>query len=290
MLTANSRRRLLSDHGRSRELTDTAVVAGTRRGRITVCPLLVSAAARHGRQVCAGGSRALPSWHATAGGRPTRARSARPRWPRVREADQLQLLLPARRHGCPRHGCPRAAALASAEGSAGRDSGCEAKVRRRIRRPSGLRPARTAALNKVLLSAPAQPALLAAFFVQRLSRRLSCSLCLPVPPSSSLPSPFPLTVSRLSLPPSPFVCPWPAFFSSLRSSNVSLSLCPCRLPAAKRGASELDRAKRGGAVVRAHVYGAMKPFFGPLSASAPAFVSFTSAARSPVRPVGTNRD
>ena len=175
-------------------------------------------------------------------------------------------------------------ALASAEGSAGRDSGCEAKVRRRIRRPSGLRPARTAALNKVLLSAPAQPALLEAFFVQRLSRRLSCSLCLPVPPSSSLPSPFPLTVSRLSLPPSPFVCPWPAFFSSLRSSNVSLSLCPCRLPAAKRVASELDRAKRGGAVVRAHVYGAMKPFFGPLSASAPAFVSFTSAARSPVRP------
>ena len=83
-------------------------------------------------------------------------------------------------------------------------------------------------------------------FVQRLSRRLSCSLCLPVPPSSSLPSPFPLTVSRLSLPPSPFVCPWPAFFSSLRSSNVSLSLCPCRLPAAKRVASELDRAKRGG--------------------------------------------
>ena len=176
-------------------------------------------------------------------------------------------------------------ALASAEGSAGRDSGCEAKVRRRIRRPSGLRPARTAALNKVLLSAPAQPALLAAFFVQRLSRRLSCSLCLPVPPSSSLPSPFPLTVSRLSLPPlllsvlGPHSSPLCAVPTSL-----CLSVAVCRLPAAKRVASELDRAKRGGAVVRAHVYGAMKPFFGPLSASAPAFVSFTSVARSPVRP------
>ena len=248
MLTANSRRRLLSDHDRSRELTETAVVAGTRRGRITVCPLLVSAAARHGRQVCAGGSRALPSWHATAGGRPTRARSARPRWPRVREADQLQLLLPARRHGCPRHVCPRAAALGA----------CKRRGFRRAR--LGLRgkgtPAHPAAIgtSTCAYSGAQQSAAqrsrsasaLGAFFVQRLSRRLSCSLCLPVPPSSSLPSPFPLTVSRLSLPPSPFVCPWPAFFSSLRSSNVSLSLCPCRLPAAKRVASELDRAKRGG--------------------------------------------
>ena len=286
MLTANSRRRLLSDHGRSRELTETAVVAGTRRGRITVCPLLVSAAARHGRQVCAGGSRALPSWHATAGGRPTRARSARPRWPRVREADQLQLLLPARRHGCPRHGCPRAAALGA----------CKRRGFRRAR--LGLRgkgtPAHPAAIgtSTCAYSGAQQSAAQRSRSASALgslfrATALSPSLLLSLPPRP------PFLVPPLSLPshclsafspPSPFVCPWPAFFSSLRSSNVSLSLCPCRLPAAKRVASELDRAKRGGAVVRAHVYGAMKPFFGPLSASAPAFVSFTSAARSPVRP------
>ena len=125
VLTANSRRRLLSDHDRSRELTETAVVAGTRRGRITVCPLLVSAAARHGRQVCANvdGSRALPSWHAAAGGRPTRARSARPRWPPLREADRaLQLLLPAR---LPAPRLPaRCRPRRLRDGSAGRDSGC----------------------------------------------------------------------------------------------------------------------------------------------------------------------
>jgi len=83
-------------------------------------------------------------------------------------------------------------ALASAEGSAGRDSGCEAKVRRRIRRPSGLRPARTAALNKVLLSAPAQPALLAPF---------SCNGSLAVSPAlSASPSPLPRSSPPLSLP------------------------------------------------------------------------------------------
>ena len=242
MLTANSRRRLLSDHDRSRELTETAVVAGTRRGRITVCPLLVSAAARHGRQVCANvdGSRALPSWHAAAGGRPTRARSVRPRWPRLREADRaLQLLLPTR---LPAPRLP-ARCRPCAECSAGRDSGCG---------KGG--PARPAAIgtSTYAYSGARQSAaqhsrsqrFLAALSLFRATAlspyREPSSLCLPVPPSSSLPSPFPLPASRCSLPLSPSVCPWPAFFFSLRSSNVSLFSALCQRNG-RQANSELDR-------------------------------------------------
>ena len=118
-------------------------------------------------------------------------------------------------------------ALASAEGSAGRDSGCEAKVRRRIRRPSGLRPARTAALNKVLLSAPAQPALLAPF---------SCNGSLAVSPAlsaspSPLPRPSPLPSLSLSL---GFLSP-PLLLSVLGPHSSPLCAVPtslCSLPSA----------------------------------------------------------
>ena len=245
VLTANSRRRLLNTAAGA-PLANGHCFCCCRRDsprRLADClpaALLVSAAARHGRQVCAGGSRALPSWHATAGGRPTRARSARPRWPRLREADRaLQLLLPTR---LPAPRLP-ARCRPCAECSAGRDSGCG---------KGG--PARPAAIgtSTYAYSGARQSAaqhsrsqrFLAALSLFRATAlspyREPSSLCLPVPPSSSLPSPFPLPASRCSLPLSPSVCPWPAFFFSLRSSNVSLFSALCQRNG-RQANSELDR-------------------------------------------------
>ena len=231
------------------------------------------------------------------GGTATRARSARPRWPRVtRQADRARCSFsswsgfssqPAR---C---GCPRAAALgacgASAEGSAGRDAGCEAKAGQRARPPSGLRSyAYSGARQSAAQHSHSQRffAALSSAFATALSPSLpalSASLSLR-PRPSPLPSlALPLGVLSLSLLLS--VLGPSALPSSLRSSNVSLSLSP-----AKRAACEQRARQSQTGVARAHVYGVAEPFFGPVSASCLSWCRSPCGPLSSCGPVGTNRD
>ena len=133
--------------------------------------------------------------------------------------------------------------------AAGRDAGCEAKAGQRARPPSDFDPTRAAALDKVLLSTPAHSASwlrwLRSAFATALSPFSPSSLCLSVPPSSSVPAPFPRPACRRSLPLSPSVCPWPMLFPSLFFAQFQRLSEPVSLQRNGRHAnSGLDRAKR----------------------------------------------
>ena len=175
---------------------------------------------------------------------------------------------------------PRAAALgASAEGSAGRDAGCEAKAGQHARPPSGLRSyAYTGARQSAAQHSRSQR-FLAALSLCNGSLAVLSQLSLPLCPSflvppRSLPSPC---LSAFS--PSLSFClslahALPFFFAQFQRLSEPVSL-------AKRAASEQRARQSQTGVMRAHVYGVVEPFFGPVSASC------LSWCRSPCGPLSS---
>ena len=190
--------------------------AGTRENATSSLRSQPSCPRRRGWAAGLCGQLAGTALVAAAGGRPTRARPARPRWPRVREADRARCSFSSR-PGCPRHGCTRAqppSALAPRV-PPGRDAGCEAKAGRapgghrvfdlRVQQRSTkccsalplaalscccAQPFRATALSPSLPAPSASPSLLprpsALPSLSLLLGVLSPSLLLPVGPRSSL--------------------------------------------------------------------------------------------------------
>ena len=207
-------------------LTRSAVVQALARTRHLLCAR--SRPVRGGAGWAAGlcGQLAGTALVVAAGGRPTRARPARPRWPRVREADRARCSFSSR-PGCPRHGCPRAQPP-SALAPRVPPGAMRAARQRRAAPPGGHRVFDLRAQQRSRKCCSALP--LAALSCCCCSAFFSCNgslavspstLCLSVPPSSFLRPPLSL--------PSPCFSAFSPSLSFFLSARVSLCAVPTSL-------------------------------------------------------------